>query len=565
MPSNRSFRSLVTKLSMNIRKNTRWKRLKEANAAAAASSAAGIVSPTSVAAKPVTDSNVLDQGRLFHEALRQTRPIAPPGTRDAGQAAKAIQEGTARPRGLRPETCRRLVTEGTDLERLLSGPNPEGKAAEVVAALDYRDLHDGRDPGMVNPPKRPARHCADVRLNPDNAGRKDLLFRFRSKDGMLISVPNGQVKTGAAQYVADDLVRMAGTPDAGKTGYVDSRFVNPDGAPRVAPDAFTESQARRLREAGVQLRGIRRLDERAGELHKNIERHRKDGLDPVDWRQIEGLRKDIARACQWEGVAARMAGGAAVAAAGAAVVALVVQAASDGEVDIKAVGEAAGKAAWFGAGGTLGDAGLYHVGTRYFDMTPEAAKAFAQNGVAAGFCLLAVGTDLFSEVNAARTGERSVADAVAGSSVKAALDILPVVFAPLGFAGVPVLIGAQLAGRWVITKVREADRNIESAIEEDLFQVARLHAKLDQPDAGFEQARIDCEDTDRLFESVMSEHAGTVRTSEPLMLGDDDAGRLFEPAMLECADTDRIFDSIMPKRRRGLRLVKSRVKRRGSP
>ena len=31
------------------------------------------------------------------------------------------------------------------------------------------------------------------------------------------------------------------------------------------------------------------------------------------------------------------------------------------------------------------DTGLYHIGTRYLDLTPEAAKAFAQNGVAAGF------------------------------------------------------------------------------------------------------------------------------------------------------------------------------------
>ena len=490
---------------MKIGKNKSRRKSREANAPAAAGSAVGVVSPTNVAARPVTAPDVLDQGRLFHDALRQTRPIAPPGTRDAEQAAKAVQEGTARPHGLRPETCRRLVTEGADLERLFSGRNPEGKTAEVAAALDYRDLHDGRDPGMVNPPKRPARHCADVRLNPDNAGRKDLLFRFRNKDGMLVSVPNGQVKTGAAQYVADDLVRMAGTPDAGRTGYVDSRFVNPDGTPRVAPDAFTESQARRLREAGVQLRGIRNLDERAGELLKNIERHRKDGLDPVSRRQIEQLREDIARAYQWEGVAARMVGGAAMAAAGAAVVALVVQAASDGEVDIAAVGEAAGEAAWFGAGGTLGDAGVYHLGTRYFDMTPEAAKAFAQNGVAAGFCLIAIGADLFDEVNAARAGETSIADAVAGGAAKTALDLLPFVFAPLGLAGVPVLIGAQLAGRWAIARVREADRRIRLAVEENMRQVASLHIRLDRLEVGFKQARTNCEETDRLYASVMSE------------------------------------------------------------
>ena len=538
---------------MNISKNKRRKKSRKANVAAAVSSAAGVVSPVDVVAKPVTDPDVLDQGRLFDEAIRQTRPIAAPGTRDAEQAAKAVQEGTARPHGLHPETCRRLVTEGTDLEGLLSGANPEGKAAEVVAALDYRDLHDGRDPGMVNP-KQPAPNCEDVRLNPDNAGRKDLLFRFRTKDGTLISVPNGQVKTGSARYVADDLVRMAETPGAGKVGYVDSRFVNPDGSPRVAPDAFTESQARRLREAGVELRGIRDLDKRARELLKNIKRHRKDGLDPAARRQLKQLRKDIARAYQWKGVAKRMAGGAATAAASAAIITLVVQAASDGEVDVAAVGEAAGEAALFGGGGTLADAGLYQIGTRYLDLTPEAAKAFAQNGVAAGFCLLAVGTDLFDEVTAARAGEISFADAVAGSSAKAALDLLPFVFAPLGIAGVPLLVGAQLAGRWVIARVREADRKIQSAAEENLRRIASLHARLDRLDASFEQARIDCEDTDRLYASVMSEHDGTAWTSEPIMPGD--TGRLFESVMLECANTDRIFDSVMPKRRRGLRLVK---------
>ena len=503
MPSNPSCRSLVTELSMNVGKNERRRKSRKANAAAAASSAAGVVSPVGVVAKPITDPDVLDQRRLFDEANRQTRPIADPGTRDAGQAAKAVQEGTARPHGLHPETCRRLVTEGTDLEGLLSGANSEGKAAEVVAALDYRDLHAGRDPGMVNPPKQPASNCEDVRLNPDNVGRKDLLFRFRTKDGTLISVPNGQVKTGSARYVADDLVRMTETPGAGKTGYVDSRFVNRDGSPRVVPDAFTESQARRLREAGVELRGIRDLDKRAGQLIKNIKRHRKDGLDPAARRQLKQLRSDISRAYQWKDVAKRMAGGAATAAASAAIVTLVVQAASDGEVDVAAVGEAAGEAALFGGGGALADAGLYQVGTRSLDLTPEAAKAFAQNGVAAGFCLLAVGTDLFDEVTAARAGEISFADAVAGSSAKAALDLLPFVLAPLGIAGVPVLVGAQLAGRWVIARLREADRKVQLAAEENLRQIAGLHARLDRMEAEMKRVAIECEDTDRIFASAM--------------------------------------------------------------
>ena len=513
--------------------NNERKKPGRIGAATVAGSSAGVVSPVGVVARPVTDPDVPDQGRLFHEAIRQTQPIAAPGTRDAGQAGKVIQEGTARPHGLHPGTCRRLVTEGTDLERLLSGPNPEGKAAEVVAASDYRDLHDGRDPGMVNPPKQLASNCEDIRLNPDNAGRKDLLFRFRTRDGMLISIPNGQVKTGSAQYIADDLARMAETPGAGKIGYVDSRFVNPDGSPRVAPNAFTESQARRLREAGVELRGIRDLDKRAGQLLKNIGRHRKDGLDPAARRQLKQLRKDIARAYQWKGVAPRMAGGAAVAAATAAVVTLLVQAASDGEVDVAAVGEAAGKASLFGAGGALADTSLYHIGTRYLDLTPEAAKAFAQNGVAAGFCLFAVGTDLFDEVNAARAGEISFADAVAGGSAKAALDLLPFVLAPLGIAGVPVLVGAQLTGRWAIAKVREADRRIQLAAEENLRQIAGLHARLGRLEAGIEHVNIECDRTDRIFASIMSECDDTDRVFKPPMPGLDDADRMFESIMSE--------------------------------
>ena len=119
---------------------------------------------------------------------------------------------------------------------------------------------------------------------------------------MLISMPNGQVKTGSAQYIADDLARMAETPGAGKIGYVDSRFVNPDGSPRVAPNAFTESQARRLREAGVELRGIRDLDKRAGQLLKNIGRHRKDGLDPAAYQMVAKQRENSVKGAGPDGV-----------------------------------------------------------------------------------------------------------------------------------------------------------------------------------------------------------------------------------------------------------------------
>lgn len=473
-----------------------------AEAAACAGVAAGVVSPVEVVPQPVTDPGVLDQGRLFLEALRQTRPIVAAGSREAAQAANAVRDGTALARGLKPDTCRRLVTSGKDLPSLVSGANPRGKAAEIVAASDYRDIHRGIDPGMTNPPQRIADNVHDIRLSPDHASRKDLVFQFRAKGGMLITKPNGQVKTGTGQYVARTLVEMAERPGYGKIGYVDSRFVNPDGSPRVAPDAFTEDQARRIQKAKVRLRGIRDLDARAERLRRSITCHGEDGLDPVARHQLQELRDDIARAYQLRGTAARVAGGAAVAAATAAIVTLVVQVASGDKVDVVAIGEAAKKGALFGGGGAIADASIYHLASK-LGVAPEAAKALAQQGVAAGFCLIAVGTDVFTEVAAARKGEISVAGAVAGSAAKTALDLLPFVFAPLGLLGVPVLVGTQVGGRWLLAKLRDADQKIDEGLAECRAAVEEMDAHIEEMDARFEALFELSEATDALFESAM--------------------------------------------------------------
>jgi hypothetical protein len=469
---------------------------------AAAGTAAGLASPVGITTAPVTDPSLLEQGHVFAEAVRQTKPLATSGSREAAQAARAVREGTARPNGLKPDTCERIVTNGRDLRSFISGANVHGKVAEIVVASDYRDLHSGRSPGITNPPKNVALNVHDIRLSPDHASRQDLVFQFHTKDGMLITRPNGQVKTGSGQYIADKLVEMAETPGYGRIGYIDSRFVNPDGTPRVAPDAFSESQAHRVQKAKVRLRGIRDLDARAEQLRDNIAKHGRDGLDPVTRYQIQQLRDDIARAYRANSVAARVAGGAAVAAATAAIVTLVVQAASSGEVDVATISEAAGKGALFGAGGALADAGIYHLAAK-LGMAPEAARYVAQHGVAAGFCLIAIGADLFAEVKAARAGEISMASAVAGSLAKAALDILPFVLAPLGWTGVPILIGAQLGGRWIIARVREAERRIALAIEEDLCAVESFHSRLDTMDTVMREIRADCSATDALFAGVM--------------------------------------------------------------
>lgn len=456
----------------------------------------------SAGAQPVVDPATRDGGRAFAEALRQTEPLAAPGTRAAGQAARAIREGTARPSGLRPETARRLATEAGSLDTLFAGANPRGKAAEAIAALDYRDLHAGRDTGMVNAPGRLAPNLHDVRLSPDPAARRDLLFRFRTRDGMLVAKPNGQVKVGSARYVADELTAMASSPGYGKVGYVDSRFVNPDGSPRVAADSFTAGQAQRLRRAKVRLRGVRDLDSRAGRLLEDVARHGRDGLDPVARRRLAALRDDIARAYLPGRTAARGLGAAATAAAASAVAALVVQAASGGEIDLAAIGEAAGEAALWAAGGVAADALLYRAAAGA-GLAPEAARAFAGTGVTAGFCLVAAFADVAMEARAARAGEISTAQAAAGSAAKIALDILPLALASLGWAGIPIFLGAQIGGRWVIGRARAADARLKREIAQDMRQAAGLRARLDSLEADDRRLEAECDETDRIFAEAM--------------------------------------------------------------
>lgn len=473
----------------------------------AAASVAAVASPADIRMQPVTDPIVLDRGRVFSEALHQTTPLAASGTREAGQAAKAVRDGTARPHGLHPDTARRLVTGSIDLGDLTSGSNPTGKAAEVVVSSDFRKLHDGGDAGMVNAPDQPPSSFQDIRLSPDGASRKDFLFRFQNKDGMVITKPYGQVKTGSAKYISAKLAEMAETPGYGKTAFVDARFVNPDGSPRVAPDAFTEAEAARIRKAGVRLHGVRDLDVRARELFNDIERARKDGSNPVDRHRLETFRDEIARAYRPGNVAMRAASSGAFAFATAAVLALIAQAASDGELDLAAAGTAAVKAAGFAAGGTLIDAAVYHAGIR-LGMAEEAAKGLAQGTIAAGFCLTAAGADIYAELKAARAAEISLADAVAGSAAKTALDILPLAFASLGIVGVPLLVGAQLGGRWLIGRVRNAEYRLRDEIADDCRYASSLHARLDRLDDEHDAIRGDCDETDRVYERVMSHGTG---------------------------------------------------------
>lgn len=452
---------------------------------------------------PVTDAATLDQSRIFAEALKQTQSLAPSDTPHASRVAKTIHAGTARPRGISPETAKRYATSSRTLDAFFTGANPTGKAAEVVAASDYRAVHAGHETGIVNPPKHVAQNFVDIKLAFDPASRKDLLFAFETKTGDLIWKYNGQVKTGKPQYVADSLIKMSRTPGYGKIGYIDSGLVNPDGTARVGPGAFTKGQAKRLQEAKVRLRGIPNLEDRAAQFMVDIKASRADGLDPLARHQLRQLRDDIAFAYKPRGVAGRIGGGAAVAAASAAVVSLVVQFATNGQIDAKALGHAAGTGAVFGAAGAAADAGLYHLATNAMSMSPEAAQAFAQHGVAGGFCVLAIATDLFSEVGAARRGDVTVADATSGAAVKTALDLLPLVMGPLGLVGLPILVIAQVGGRWLLTKARDADRELSREIASDAAFANKISARLADFSRAVDAVNDECSSTDERFLEVM--------------------------------------------------------------
>ncbi|MDI1477174.1 hypothetical protein [Polyangium sp. y55x31] len=471
--------------------------LRAAASAGASIAAAAIQQPLQTPAQsPAAAVQALD----FAEALYQTQPLVPWAGRETAQAAQLVAESTARVRGLLPETAYRMVTSPRDLFSFITGPHPSGKTAEIVVAAEFRDLHAGAEPRMHNGPRYVSSNVVDVRLSPDTASRRDLLFQVRTRDGVL-TVAGGQVKTGSGQYVSESLIKMAQTSGYGRTGYVDARFVNLDGSPRIAPDAFTANQAQRLREAGVQLRGILDLEERARLLVENIVGHGEDGLDPVAREELVRLRDDIAAAYGLGGVADRAVGSAASAAATSALVSLMMQAASGGRVDMAQVAHSAAGAAVWGAGSVAADALVYEAATG-MGLAPEVARAVAQRTVAVGCCVIGVVSDALAEANAVREGRATVMDALSAGAFKTTMGLLPLVMPALG-VGVPVLAAVQIGGRWALAALRNSEASLARTIAEDFEVAAALEQRMERMGETISHLQDECKETDRLFERVM--------------------------------------------------------------
>lgn len=276
-------------------------------AASVAAEASGVVN---ISSRWVGDPAVLARESAFREAIHQARPLADAGSGLEQRTLRVVRNGNARHAVLSEATSRRLITRARDLTDLVKGRYPSSTPAEVVVAHDFKVHNAGGDARIVNPAPHRSPNVVDVRVAADCQSRRDILFLIEDpKTGLRFYKSGGQVKTGSPGYVSRSLEGLPDKLDYGQTAYVDAKYVNPDGTPRVGPNALSQSQARRLQQCKVTLRGIEDLEARANQLTDDIASHAADGLSPESRAQLQQLRDDIARAYQGRALAGRVAGG----------------------------------------------------------------------------------------------------------------------------------------------------------------------------------------------------------------------------------------------------------------
>ncbi len=98
-------------------------------------------------------------------------------------------------------------------------------------------------------------------------------------------------------------------------------------------------------------------------------------------------------------------------------------------------------------------------------------------------------------------------DAVAGTSFKTALGMLPLVLPPLGLVGAPLLVAIQVGGRWSLAALRQRDAALARAISEDLEVAAELQTRLSDMGGTISRLSAECDETDTLFEETMGRTA----------------------------------------------------------
>jgi hypothetical protein len=383
-------------------------------------------------------------------AIAECAPLAAPGTPEAARMARAVRKHTARPRGLRLATAEAMVTKPRRISQVVGGPNPIGGAAEIAVLEAIDRLRASGTGGMVNPPPSPQPNEVGLRQWPDACGKKDLGSVYRLADGSLGLSGTTQVKAGTSEYVARDLANELGArgkPGNGVIAAVDARLVEPDGSPRVGPGAFTKGQGKRIRAAGVELRGVPDLEDNARALVADVRRFEADGRGPVELERVAAVEADLRAA--YGGSAIAMRAGADAALAGAAHVALAAAVAvARGEApDVDELVEETCMAAARGTLPAIANAGIYH-GATLASAAPELAALIARRAVGPLFVAVAAFGDIAHERAACRRGDVSPTAAVARVGAKTALNATPLFLTPLGPWAVAIGFGVQLIGRW---------------------------------------------------------------------------------------------------------------------
>lgn len=74
---------------------------------------------------------------------------------------------------------------------------------------------------------------------------------------------------------------------------------------------------------------------------------------------------------------------------------------------------------------------------------------------------------------------------------------------PLGLVGLPILVIAQVGGRWLLTKARDADRELSREIASDAAFANKISARLADFSRAVDAVNDECSSTDERFLEVM--------------------------------------------------------------
>jgi hypothetical protein len=368
--------------------------------------------------------------------------------------------------GLKEKTALFLAaTEGT-MRPFMTGANPHGKCAELVAMSMRNNLHDPSSPwAVVNPPSIPSNYVRSW-VNPDPTSARDLLYEVRVSSTRHILVPGTQVKVGKPAYIARSLLSHAHDARYGKVCDIDARLVCPDGSPRVAADAFTKGQGESLKKAGFKFVGIEHLEQDAKRVHAGLKGAYEQELAAYERDLVIGASYAPRQVAFRAGITGGMSFILTAGVSSYQQYGYYKKAVRDGNIDngsetrreyVKQAAKTVAKQASISGGITVAsiaaEAAVFHVADKF--MPSQKAKVAATATVAAGLASV----DVVDEVIAYRRGEISGSEAAICGGIKIAADALPIVLQVVAGPGGSAIGSVVSTGiKWCLAYARNGLR-----------------------------------------------------------------------------------------------------------